>query len=240
MKDTLLQQSILFRPQHRKDLLRYKTAKRTLDALLDYVDSYGETFVGIKTLANRLIVSNQTIINHFEILQELGVLEIEKIGNKSYKKIQFDGSRDGSKDGSSEGSKDGSKDSSSEGSSEGSSGLEAKEVTERKEHKEHVANAPDIESEFEDMWRQYREVVSTSRKNTDKKHVCLKKYTECFVGIKKKYKDVDNESIFDFIFDYLSKDWLPNAKGELYITKLQTRLDLKEMVIAIKEEIVNG
>ncbi len=103
-----------------------------------------------------------------------------------------------------------------------------------------VAIAPEIVSEFEDMWKQFSEVVSKSRKNTDKKHVCLKKYNECFVGIGKKYKDVDDDFIFDFLFEYLSDDWIPDKNDKYFITRLQTRLDLKEMLTAIAEEIEDG
>lgn len=154
MNYELMKQANIFKPENRAEWQKYKIAKRTLDVLIEHCDEDGDTFVGIKTIAQRLLVSNQTVMNHFEILKNLNILQIQNVCGRSIKNIKV-GSNMGSKnekivsssEGSSEGSKVGSKVSSSDGSSEGSSLLEANKEREYKEGIRGSAKASDNFSE---------------------------------------------------------------------------------------------
>jgi AraC-like DNA-binding protein len=138
MTSELMAQANKYKPKISRLWVNYKTAKRTLDVLIEHCDDDGETFIGIKTIAERLLCSNQTVMNHFEMLKEIGVLKIEKIGRKSIKYIAFEGSNEGSTQSSTQSSSEGS----SESSTEGSSGLEAKEGKEDKEGKGSEKSSP--------------------------------------------------------------------------------------------------
>lgn len=195
----LMKEAIEFKPTDKKMWLKYKTAKRTLDVLIEHCDNDGDTFVGIKAIAARLLTCNQTVMNHFEILRELNILIIEKVGRKSIKSISF-----GSKDSSSDGSKDSSKDSSSDGSSDGSSTLEAKEVIKEKEYNSTVSSDDErIHQAFEIIWEDHREF--RKKHNNDKhgsKAKAKKNFKAAFKAISKGY-DIETDEIFDYLDAYV-------------------------------------
>jgi len=90
-----------------------------------------------------------------------------------------------------------------------------------------------VESEFERLWNDFRLALNGFRKNTDSKKRCKTKFENCYKIVKKTF-DTTDDDIFDFMYDYLSSDWVKDKHGNRYISRLESRLIPEDIVAEIE------
>ena len=207
MNWNLQKQADTYKFKNRNDKYKYSIAKKTLDCLISFCDEDGETTVGFDTISKRICSCIQTVYNHFEILNNLGILKTEKIGRNIVKIISFQSSNEGSIQSSNEGS--------IQSSNEGSNLLEAKireektreesvdatqQVATLKQKKTKILNDEQNES-FEYIWKNYEleTLVKEVGRNAESKTDVKKIYTKLVIDNKINYKLVE-----DYIADLYS------------------------------------